>query len=211
MQQFEDSFTRQVEALRAQQEAAQQQLLSDMAARRPQRPKPSGEYLQQRRIQEAAARLGEFTLAHQAKQAADAMYGAGWCMQGCAAGSSCACVMGQGCMQRLNGVGSSSWQLAVLKRCMHGVQIACSCCRAALLPAEFDQTTAMWEADVRLRQAKLAARQQMEGEGLLQRGGRARDELELRRGEEVARQANRCARWPGMQLLGAELPHGAAT
>ncbi len=51
---------------------------------------------------------------------------------------------------------------------------------------------AMWEADVRLRQAKLASRQQMEGEGLLQRGGRARDELELRRGEEVARQANRC-------------------
>ncbi len=79
VQQFEDSFTRQVKALRVQQEAAQQQLLSDMAARRPQRPKPSGEYLQQRRIQEAAARLGEFTLAHQAKQAADAMYGAGAC------------------------------------------------------------------------------------------------------------------------------------
>jgi hypothetical protein len=76
------------------------------------------------------------------------------------------------------------------------------CC---LLPAEFDQTTAMWEADVGLRQAKLAARQQMEGEGLLQRGGRARDELELRRGEEVARQANRCACWPGMQLLGPEV------
>jgi hypothetical protein len=55
VQQFEDSFTRQVKALRVQQEAAQQQLLSDMAARRPQRPKPSGEYLQQRRIQEAAA------------------------------------------------------------------------------------------------------------------------------------------------------------
>ena len=51
----------------------------------------------------------------------------------------------------------------------------------------------MWEADARLRQAKLAAKQQLEGEGLLQRGGRARDELELRRGEEEARQANRCA------------------
>jgi hypothetical protein len=57
--------------------------------------------------------------------------------------------------------------------------------------AEYEQAVSMWEADVRLRQAKLAARQQLEGEGLLQRGGRARDELELRRGEEQGRQANR--------------------
>jgi hypothetical protein len=75
--QFEESLSVQVDALRAQQAAAQERLLAQLAARRPQRPKPSGEYLHQRRLQERAARLGEFSLAHQAQQAADAMYGAG--------------------------------------------------------------------------------------------------------------------------------------
>ena len=74
--------------------------------------------------------------------------------------------------------------------------------------AEFEQTLAMWEAGVRLRQAKMVSKHQLEGEGLLQRGARARDELELRRGEDVARQANRCAGHLGGEPAGIMLLRG---
>jgi len=60
-----------------------------------------------------------------------------------------------------------------------------------LYVAEFQQSLAVWEAEVRLKQAKLIARQQHECEVMLQRGSRGRDELEIRRLDEGERLRSR--------------------
>ena len=66
-----------------------------------------------------------------------------------------------------------------------------SCCYWWLLTAEQEQTVAVWQAEVGLKRAHLAARHQLEVEAALQRGARGRDELQLKRQQEEGRHANR--------------------
>ncbi|KAG2437819.1 hypothetical protein HXX76_005439 [Chlamydomonas incerta] len=60
-----------------------------------------------------------------------------------------------------------------------------------LYQAELETTVAAWEAESKLKIAKLQAKQQTEFEALLQRGTKGRDELELKRVAETERRTLR--------------------
>eukprot|EP00877_Chromochloris_zofingiensis_P002483 jgi/Chrzof1/12235/Cz06g26160.t1 len=129
---YEQNLATQLAALKGAHEVQVDIFAQEAEAKRPEKPKLSAEYLNQRKIEEKLVKQGQYRKAFEVKTAADAMY-----------------------------------------------------------YNELSTTQAAYEADMKMKQTKLLAKQHTELEVLLQRASRGRDELELRRLDEADRRRNK--------------------